>query len=131
MHLDLPTGASVELRDRLKAKDKFAAQAAVRIDMAADGSLGAMSGGIMTMIHTALLARLLEGWSLDAPLPGAHTCPACVGNSARWHEHVADYIGETLDLDDYAAIEYWLAPYVEKVMETPNPGMSSASGASS
>jgi hypothetical protein len=131
MHLDLPTGMSVELRDRLKAKDKFAAQAAVRIDMASDGAMGAVSGGIMTMVQTALLARLLEAWSLDTPLPGAHTCAECVGDSAKWHEHVADYIGETLDLDDYAAIEYWLAPYLDKVMEVPNPGMSSGSVASS
>ena len=119
MHLDLPSGASVELRDRLKAKDKFAAQSAVRIDMTPDGTPGPMSGGIMTMITTTMLARLLESWSLDQPLPGAHTCGECVGNSALWHEHVADYIGDTLDLEDYSALEYWLAPYLEKVMETP------------
>lgn len=131
MHLDLPSGASVELRDRLKAKDKFAAQAAIRVNMNADGSTGAVSGSIMTMIETALLTRLLESWTLDVPLPGAHSCGECTGDSLKWHEHIADYIGDTLDLDDYDALSYWLAPYVNRVMDTPNPGTSSASVASS
>lgn len=131
MHLDLPSGESVELRDRLKAKDKFAAQAAIRVNMTADGAVGAVSGSIMTMIETALLTRLIDSWTLDAPLPSAHVCAGCTGDSVKWHEHIADYIGDTLDLDDYDAISYWLAPYVNRVIETPNPGMSSASGASS
>lgn len=126
MKVDLPSGATAELRDKLKAKDKFAVQGAVTVTMNANGQAGGqVSGNTMTLMETALLTRLLESWTLDAPLPSAHACPECLGNSMLWHQHVADYIGDTIDLDDYNKLEEILAPMLEKVMTVPNPVTSS------
>ena len=125
MKVDLSNGGWAELRDNLKAKDKFAVQAAVTVTLDARGVGQQVSGNTMTLMTTALLARLLNSWSLDDQLPGAHSCPECMGNSALWHQHVADYIGDTLDLDDYNKLEAIIAPLLEKVMATPNLETSS------
>jgi hypothetical protein len=126
MKVELPSGETAELRDRLKAKDKFSVQSAVTVTMNANGQASSqVSGNTMTLMETALLSRLLESWSLDAPLPSAHSCPECMGNSALWHQHVADFIGDTMDLDDYNKLESIVAPLLEKVMATPNLETSS------
>jgi hypothetical protein len=126
MEVSLPSGATVELRTALKAKDKFSVQNVIRAS--ADGSA---SGGILALMETALLARLVEAWSLDDPLPSQHTCPQCVGSSAAWHEHVRDAFGDALDLDDYNELEKTIAPMLEKVMQAPNLRMLSDSAVSS
>jgi len=114
MLVNLPSGATAELRTTLKAKDKFAVQNSVSVG---DGDV---SGGILSLMETALLARLIEKWSLDAPLPSQHACAGCTGNSAAWHAHVRDEFGEVLDLDDYNALEKVIEPMLSKVMSAPN-----------
>ena len=126
MKVDLPSGGWADIRDNLKAKDKFTVQGAITVTMNTSGQInGQVSGNTMTLMQTALLARLLNDWSLEDPLPGQHSCTECVGDSALWHQHVADYIGETLDLDDYNKLEAITAPLLEKVMATPNLETSS------
>lgn len=128
MKVDLANGNSAELRDKLKAKDKFKVQEAIQINMSGDISMS-----IITLMRTTLLTRLLQSWTLDAPLPGTHSCAECAGSSAKWHEHVAEYIGDTLDLEDYEALEAIIEPITDRIMDgPPNPkGPSSGSPASS
>ncbi len=121
MKVELPSGETAELRDKLKAKDKFAVQGAITVMTNAQGQMsGQVSGNIMTLMETALMARLLESWSLDAPLPGSHACSGCTGDSSLWHQHVADYIGDMLDLDDFNELESVITPLLDRVMSAPN-----------
>lgn len=129
MEVVLPSGNTATLRDRLKAKDKFTVQSAITVTMNANGSgqqvNQKVSGNMMTLMTTALLTRLLEKWSLEIPLPSEHACPECMGDSTLWHQHVADFIGDEVDLDDYNKLESIVSPLLEKVMAVPNLETSS------
>jgi hypothetical protein len=122
----LPSGATAELRTALKAKDKFAVQAVIS-SVNADNP----GGGVVSLMETALMARLIDEWSLEAELPGRHACEECTGNSVTWHEHVRDAFGEALDLDDFNELEKQVAPLLAKVMTAPNLETPSGSAASS
>lgn len=128
MEISLPSGASAELRTQLKAKDKFAVQSVIRTS--GDGTVSE-GGGVLSLMETALLVRLLESWTYDAPLPSAHACDGCVGDSTEWHKHVRDEFGEVLDIDDFNALEDTITPFLDKVMKSPNLKISSGSAASS
>lgn len=122
MKVELANGQSAELRDKLKAKDKFKVQEAIQINMN-----GEISMSIITLMRTTLLTRLLTSWTLDAPLPGTHSCAECATSSALWHAHVAEYIGDTLDLEDYEALEAVIEPITDRIMDgPPNPGKPSS-----
>lgn len=121
MQVELPSGGKATLRSKLKAKDKFAVQAVITFSRAGD-----ITGSIVSLMETTLMARLIEDWSLDSPLPSSHSCPECTGNSAKWHEHVRDEFGEVLDLDDYNALETAVGPALQQVMQAPNLGTPSA-----
>lgn len=131
MRLNLPSGGWADIRDKLKPKDRFAVHGAVRVTVGNDGDID-VSAGIQDLMRVALISRLLEAWSLDAPLPGQHSCPGCTGNSALWHQHVIDYIDDVVGFDDWDAIEAATEPLLERVNGSrPNPGTSSGSVASS
>jgi hypothetical protein len=123
MKVDLPSGASVELRTSLKAKDKFAVQGAI--------SGASQNGSALSLMETALMARVVDSWTLEDELPSRHQCQECVGDSVKWHEHVRDAFGEALDLDDYNALEKVVGPMLAKVVDVPNLETSPASAASS
>lgn len=127
MRLDLPSGAWIDVREQLKAADLFKAQGALRVTVGADGKIDT-DAGVMALVTTTLLARVITAWSYDAPLPGTHACPECTGSSSLWHQHVNDAIGETVDLDDWPKVTWWTGPLVAKVLEAmkaPNQGTSS------
>lgn len=125
VQVNLPSGATVELRTNLRAKDKFAVQGAI------SANDGVVNGGILSIMESTLLARLIEEWSLEVELPAKHSCSGCTGNSAAWHEHVRDEFGEALDLDDFNALEREISPLLAKVLEAPNLETSPASAGSS
>lgn len=126
MDITLPSGAVVTLRSTLKAKDKFSVQGVINVSQ--DGKAQA---GILSLMESALLARLIEAWTLPDPLPSTHACPGCTGNSDVWHEHVRDALGEALDLDDFNELEKQISPLLAKVMQAPNLETTSASAGSS
>lgn len=126
MRVELPSGNWVEIRDTLKAKDKFSVQNAIAssMEMTAAGT-AKVPGNVMSLMQSSLMARIIQSWSFTDPLPGAHACQECMGNSRAWHEHVSDGIGELLDLDDYNKLEEVISPLLEKVMSAPNLGTPS------
>jgi hypothetical protein len=126
MKVDLPSGETAEIRTSLKARDKFAVQNAISVSQS-----GEASGGTLSLMETALMARVLESWSLPDELPSKHACPSCTGNTKLWHEHVRDAFGELLDLDDWNALEKMVAPMLAKVVDVPNLETSPVSAASS
>jgi hypothetical protein len=123
MQVDLPSGQSTEIRTSIKAKDKFAVQSAI--------SGASQDGGALSLMETALMARLMESWTYEEELPSRHQCPDCVGSALKRHEHVRDAFGEVMDLDDYNALEKVIAPFLAKVVDVPNLETSPASAASS
>jgi hypothetical protein len=121
--VDLPSGQSAEIRTALKARDKFAVQSAI--------SGSNQDGSALSLMETALIARLLESWTLEEDLPSRHTCAECTTNAITRHEHIRDLFGEIMDLDDYNALEKVIAPMLAKVVDTPNLETSPGSAASS
>ena len=127
MEITLPSGVNATIRTQLRAKDKFAVQGVIRTSTSGEVQVT----GLMSLMETALMARLIESWTDDAPLPSEHSCPDCMGDTVAWHEHVRDEFGEVLDLDDYNKLEEIITPMLEKVLKAPNLKTSSASAASS
>lgn len=103
--VDLPSGAWVEYRDKLKAGDKFAVQDAVSMETREDGSRK-MALGLGNDIRNALLGRIITGWSYPDPVPAQNQFQA------------ADVvIGNAMDIDDYLALAEAVQPLLDKVNE--------------
>jgi len=113
MRIDLPSGAWVDIRDKLTADDRFAVQDAIQIDLeVADngqaGTLRRISGGNVDKMRKALLGRVITGWSFaeqGMPIPSQNQAGA-------------EIIG-TLDIDDYGI----LADAVQPLMDKANPNL--------
>jgi hypothetical protein len=101
--VSLPSGAWVEYRDKLLAADRFAVQAVARVQLGEKAN----SASFLEMnndMRNALLGRIIVKWSYDAPIP------------ADDHFRAADMvIGETMDVDDYSALEEAVEPLMEKI----------------
>lgn len=119
MRHELASGGWVDVRpiQDLKAKDKFAVSAAVKMlipvneDGEPDVSDGVALGGAMqTRAFNAVIARVVTAWSFDLPKPVYEF-------EQVTHE---DSIDE-LPLDDFNEIEALLAPYQAKLRQRPNP----------
>jgi hypothetical protein len=117
LRVDLPSGGFVEFRDSLKAKDKFSVQNSIRFKVR-DGKEQEVSGGITNDMRNALLAELITGWSLKAPLPSADMK---AGMAAI----------DDMDIDDYNALQEAVEPLLEKVSFRPNRETPSDSEGSS
>lgn len=102
--LDLPSGGWVEYRDQLKASDRFAVQAAAKLEY---GTAGERTAAVLEMVNdqrNALLGRIITTWSFPVPVPAQNSFAA------------ADVIiGDALDLDDYAALEEAVQPLMDKI----------------
>lgn len=104
MKVELPSGAWIEYRDQLKARDKFVVQDAVTLEFRDGGNLTSM--GIVNDQRNALLGRIITGWSFPVPIPSANSFQA------------ADVvIGEAMDLDDYNALSKAVQPLMDKLTE--------------
>jgi hypothetical protein len=110
--VDLPSGAWVEYRDKLLAADRFAVQAVARVELK-ESSNSASFLEMQNDMRNALLGRIITGWSYSGPIPSA--------DSFRAADMV---IGETMDIDDYAALEKAVEPLMDKIAgrgEAPDP----------
>jgi hypothetical protein len=122
---ELTSGAWVEVRpiQDLKAKDKFAVSAAIKmlIPVTDDGELDtkaglSLGGAMQTRSIAAVIARCVTAWSFTtedgAPLP----------KPVYEYEQITheDSIDE-LPLDDFNEIEELLNPYLRKLRQRPNP----------
>jgi len=118
MNVDLPSGQKVELRDKLKAKDRFAAQAAMRIHMTAEGDQDA-TGAIVNDMRNALLTTLIQSWTVTGddgqvmPIPKEAPVVNAMTGETR------DVLGE-MDIDDYNALADAIQPLMNKVTNSPN-----------
>jgi hypothetical protein len=104
VQVTLPSGNTVDLRDKLTAKDKFAVQAVIRLSLDTATGLQESSGSLVNDMRNALLGRLITAWSFSWPIPDNNA-----GNPL-----------EELDLDDYDALSEAVEPMLEKVVGT-NP----------
>lgn len=104
--IELPSGNSVEYREKLMAIDRFAVQDAVFIE-SKDGSTKAALG-FGNDIRNALLGRIITKWSYPTPTPAE--CKDMVAADVA--------IGNAMDLDDYNALADAVQPLVEKVTGT-------------
>lgn len=127
--VDLTSGAWVDLRDKLNAGDKFAAQDAAKLNVRNPSSnddpgqaVTQSTGGFANQMRRALLARIIEAWSFEgiaipANNPGVREDP----------EAVAALFAEVFDLDDWNDLEDATEDVLLKVMRRgPNRRNSSA-----
>jgi hypothetical protein len=101
--IELPSGNTVEYRDKLMAFDRFAVQDAVFVETK-DGSTKAALG-FGNDIRNALLGRIITKWSFPTPIPAD-----CKDVAA------ADVvIGNAMDLDDYNTLAEDVQFLVDKI----------------
>ena len=105
--VDLPSGGWVEVRDKLKAADKFAVQDAVVFTFESGGSQQ-ISAGLQNKMRNALLSKIITGWSYELPIPS---------QNEKW---ATEDLGDIMDIDDYNALQQAVEPLFEKVSFSPN-----------
>jgi hypothetical protein len=105
MEVTLPSGATVTLRDKLTARDKFAVQDAVHLSLNTATGMQDTTAGLVNDMRNALLARLIQSWTVPGVTAGA------------------DGLGE-LDLDDYNALAEAVEPLLSKVVQGGSPNRS-------
>ena len=112
MEITLPSGATVTLRDKLTAKDKFRVQGAIRLSLDTATGLQESTGSIVNDMRNALLVGIIENWSFDSlPLPSIQASSL-----------------DDLDIDDYNALSDAVEPMLDKVVNSgPNRAARSSS----
>jgi hypothetical protein len=118
MRIELASGNWIEVRDKLKARDRQETQNAVSISFDESGNRQ-LKAGIQDVMRNALLTQIITGWSYEGiPIPSI------------WGG--ADAILDTVDLDDYNTLAEAVQPLLEKVSFTatsedkgPNQGKPS------
>jgi hypothetical protein len=101
----------IEYRDALRALDRFAVQEVVNFEI--DDSTGKRKANFYVIsndMRNALLGRIITAWSYPAPIPSKNSFQA------------ADIvIGETMNLEDYAALEEAIQPLMDLINGTREP----------
>ena len=67
--IDLPSGAWVEIRKDLRAKDRFAVQDVATLEVG-EGRNKASLYGMQNDMRNALLGRIITAWSYPVPILG-------------------------------------------------------------
>jgi hypothetical protein len=102
---ELPSGAWVEYRDKLKASDRFAVQAVVSVELGGDNSKNRASFlEMQNDMRNALLGRIVTDWSYPCPIPA--------NDSFRAADMV---LGDAMDLEDYSALEKAVEPLMDLI----------------
>jgi hypothetical protein len=109
MKVDLPSGAWIEVREKLTADDKLGTQGSFTIPVDDEGRQQ-MPSGVQNILRNALLERVITAWGgpgLDGiPIPSVNINGAAVLGS--------------IDLDDYNVLCDAVDPLLEKVTFGPN-----------
>lgn len=116
MDVTLPSGATVVLRDKVKAADKFAVQREITLALDTNTGLQHSALGIVNDMRNALLKRLIEKWTFDFDVPSISPLGVAVLDD--------------LDLDDYVALQEAVEPLMQKIVgvsATPNRNAPSSS----
>lgn len=102
----LPSGAWVEYRSELKAKDRFAVQDAANLEIGMGGTDKSRASflGMTNDMRNALLGRIITAWSYPVPIPSQNSFQAA-----------DDVIGDAMDLDDYTVLAEEIEPLMEKI----------------
>ena len=124
MRVELPSGAWVELRDKLNVEDQRAVQNAVVIEITTDenGNTVQRIPGDHTMARrAALLSRIVTDWSFAAqgiPIPS---------QNAAGKDGVLDLLGATLTDDDYDKLVEAVHEILTRMVRSPKRGKQSTS----
>ena len=103
MDSDGKTNNWVEIRDTLKASDRFEVQKTARLEMKEEANLASFLE-MQNDMRNALLGRIITAWSFPVPIPSQNSFAA------------ADrIIGDLMDLDDYAVLERAVEPMMDKI----------------
>ena len=114
MRVELPSGAWVEIRDKLMAADRFAVQDSIVLTLTGNDrqEIGA---GIQNRMRNALLGQIITAWSFPGiPVPSQNSLAGL------------DIIGTTLDIDDYNALSEKVQDLLDKVSFNPNQRASAS-----
>jgi hypothetical protein len=116
--IEFPSTAWVEIREELKAADRFKVQEAATIEASDTGRSHYSFAGMTNDMRNMLLSRIITAWSYPVPIPAQNSFAA------------ADtIIGETMDLDDYTILAREVEPLMNKIngVTSPDPKPSEIS----
>jgi hypothetical protein len=125
LHVDLPSGNSVELRDSMLRGDRRYALKAAKLRINADRTQDS-DMSFTDEVMGALMTRMIVGWTIPQHLP----------STAQSHD-LAQGILDALDDEDYEAIADKLRPMFDRIMrvnrdsEPPKNGSSGTGTGSS
>ena len=113
MQVELPSGAQVILRDKLKAKDRFRVQGVMRLNLDPDTGMQETGGGMVNEMRNMLLGCLIQSWTVPDLQPPTAEDRSCL---------------EDMDLDDYNFLADAVEDLYRKVLNVgPNPRGQSSS----
>lgn len=113
MDVTLPSGATVVVRDKLTAGDKFAVQKSISLALDTNTGLQHSAVGMINDMRNALLKLVIQKWSFDFPVPADNVQGTAVFDD--------------LDLDDYNALSEAVEPLLQKVVGVSVPNRSAPS----
>jgi hypothetical protein len=102
MELTLPSGKKVTLRDQFLRGDRVEAQRGIVLVRNADGS-SRSDGSMQSEISARILRRMILGWDYGPP-------------PSQQSKELADRTFNSLDDDDWMALDRWAAPYANRVI---------------
>lgn len=106
MRVDLPSGNTVDVRDKLMAADRFAVQDSIILTVS--GEKQEIGAGVQNRMRNSLLGQIIQAWSFPGvPIP----CENVAG---------IDVIGNVMDIDDYNYLAEAVQPLLDKVAFSPN-----------
>lgn len=118
MHVDLPSGNSVELRDSMLRGDRRYALKAAKLHINADRTQDS-DMSFTDEVMGALMTRMIVGWTIPQHLP----------STAQSHD-LAQGILDALDDEDYEAIADKLRPMFDRIMRVNRDGELPKNGSS-
>ena len=116
MRVELPSGAWVELREKLMAGDKFAVQGAVKLELDTATGFQHTAVGMVNDMRNQLLLLVIDNWSFAPSVPVPKENHAGVR-----------ILGEVMDLDDYNCLSEAIEPVLLKVVTGGAPNRSAPS----
>jgi hypothetical protein len=119
LRVELPSGATVDVRERLRGKDKFDVHGAIKFT-AEQGKEQTVSGAVTDNMRNALLAGIITAWTVTDD--NGNPVPIPSENAASPEQVFGD-----MDIDDYNALQEAVEPLMEKVsFKAPNQPTASA-----
>jgi hypothetical protein len=113
VRVELPSGAWIDLRDKLLAEDLWEIQGSIKVSVSADGEQ-TITSGVQNAFRKALLKQVITNWSFEGtPIPANNPGGA-------------EVMGKLLDAKDWNHLCEVTQPMLDEASYRPNQPPSSS-----